>query len=200
MRIENARVVMAALALAGTAHADAAPTLLHAELDPLPFANQPGYGVQIGIRHPALRGVRVAIASFALDVPDFIAHTFYGDGIDQRVRPSGAIYGLYYFNAPGKDGFAVGASVRYLRTRYEHESDPSLTADIDEISPEVIVGYQWHPMNGRFYLQPWFALGVTVWRDRGTHLGSDPATSPIVLDPLPVSPFFTVNLGYEYSL
>ena len=176
-----------AIALAGTARAD---TLLHAELDPLTFSNQPGYGGQIGIRHPALHGVRIAIASFALHVPDFLGHILNGEDIDQRVRPSGAIYGLYYFKGPGHDGLAVGASIRYLRIHYELESDSAMDLDISEISPELIAGYQWHPLHNGFYLQPWFALGVTVWRDKSLGFVDEP----------PVSPFFTVNIGYELSL
>jgi hypothetical protein len=181
-----------------SAEIDVPPTLIHAELDPLTFANYPGYGGQIGLRHPALRGVRVAVASFALHVPDILSQKLNGGGIDQRVRPSGAIYGLYYFEKTGVDGFAIGASIRYLRIRYTDESEPSRTTDVREISPEVIAAYQWHPWKGRFYIQPWFALGVTVWRQGSLALGPDPA--PIVVDPWPVSPFFTFNLGYEYAL
>ncbi len=199
MRLEKAALAILVSISVAYAGPTSTPTVIHAELDPLPFANQPGYGGQIGVRHPALRGVRLAIASFALHVPDVLSHALNRGDVDQRVRPSGAIYGLYYFGAPGEDGFAVGASVRYLRQRYTDEADASLTADVGELSPELIVGYQWHPMKGRFYLQPWFALGVTVWRDRGLHLGADPANAAVV-DPLPVSPFFTVNVGYEYAL
>lgn len=187
MAFENALVVLAVTT--GLAYADA-PTLVHAELDPLTFANQPGYGGQLGVRHPALRGVRLAIASFALHVPDVLSGLLGNDGVDQRVRPSGAIYGLYYFHAPGEDGFVVGASIRYLRIHYEVEDDPSMELDISEISPEAIVGYQWHPWKGRFYLQPWFAVGVTMWRNKSLDFAYEP----------PVSPFFTVNIGYEYGL
>ena len=45
------------------AHADG--VVVVGEFDPLPFVNR-GYGVQIGIRHPKLKGVRVAAASFSL--------------------------------------------------------------------------------------------------------------------------------------
>ncbi len=183
------KALVAIALVAGTARADD-QTLLHAELDPLTFANQPGYGGQIGVRHPALHGVRIAIASFALHVPDVLSGLLGNDGVDQRVRPSGAIYGLYYVGPPGKDGLAIGASLRYLRIRYELESDPAMRIDVSELSPEVIAGYQWHPLDGRFYVQPWFALGVTVWRSRGLGFAYEP----------PVSPFFTVNVGYELAL
>lgn len=188
MRLQNAAMVLAILLAASAARADS--TVIHAELDPLTFANQPGYGGQIGVRAPQLRGVRLAIASFALHVPDVLTGLLGNDGIDQRVRPSGALYGLYYFAPPGHDGFAVGASLRYLRLRYTEDATQA-QLDVSEVSPEVIVGYQWHPLHGRFYLQPWFALGVTVWRSRELALG---------VDEPPVSPFFTVNVGYEYAL
>ncbi len=171
---------------------DQPPPLVHAEVDPLPFANG-GYGAQIGIRHPALHGVRVAIASFSLHEPDLISQ-IGNDGFDVRVRPSGAIYVLYYPAAPGRDGFSFGGSVRYLRLRYEHDDAPGERAEISEISPEAIVGYQWHPFHGGFYLQPWLALGVTL------HKSGDPTVGGHTYDELPISPFFTVNIGYELSL
>lgn len=164
--------------------------IVHAEVDPLPFATG-GYGGQLGVRHPALHGVRLALASFSLHVPDVVAQ-LGNDGFDVRVRPSAALYALYYFSAPGEDGFAVGGSLRYLRLRYAHDDEPGARADTRELSPEVIVGYQWHPFDNGFYVQPWFALGVTLLRD------GDPIVDGRRYDPMPVSPFFTVNLGYEH--
>lgn len=182
-----------AIVLAISAVAAADPVVVHAELDPLPFVNS-GYGGQLGVRHPALGGVRLAIASFSLHVPDPIAQMGSNDGFDQRVRPSGALYALYYFRAAGRDGFAVGGSLRYLRVRYQHDDVFGERADTREVSPEAIVGYQWHPFDNGFYLQPWFALGISVWRD------GEPVVGPHRYDALPVSPFFTVNVGYEHAL
>lgn len=192
------RLVLAvAIAFAVTVIAAAAPAhadpLVHAELDPLTFANG-GYGGQLGIRHPALHGVRLAIASFSLHVPDALSQIGGNDGFDERVRPSGALYALYYFAPPGHDGFSVGGSIRYLRIRYEHDAEPGERADISQLSPEAIVGYQWHPFHNGFYLQPWFALGVALWT-RG-----EPVVGSHRYDALPVSPFFTVNIGYEHAL
>jgi hypothetical protein len=166
---------------------------LHAELDPLTFANG-GYGGQLGIRHPALHGVRLAVASFSLHVLDALARIGGNDGFDLRVRPSGALYALYYAHAAGHDGLAIGASVRYLRLRYEHDDVPGHRADVTELSPEVIIGYQWHPFHDAFYLQPWLALGVTVSRRGEAIVGNKH------YDELPVQPFFTVNIGWELRL
>lgn len=185
------------LATSSGARADDAPpgeaVRLHAELDPLTFANG-GYGGQIGIRHPALHGVRLAIASFSLHVPDPLAQVGGNDGFDLRVRPSAALYALYYLRTPGRDGFAVGTSLRYLRLRYEHDDVPGARADTSELSPEAIVGYQWHPFHNGFYLQPWLALGVTVVRS------GEPTVGSHRYEPLPVQPFFTVNIGWEQRL
>ena len=63
-----------------------------------------------------------------------------------------------------------------------------------ELSPEAIVGYQWYPFHNGFYLQPWLALGVTVLR-RG-----EPLVDGQRYDPLPIQPFFTVNIGWEQRL
>src|SRR5205823_1416113 len=77
-----------------------------------------------------------------------------------------AIYILYYRSPPGHDGFAFGGSVRFLRLRYEHDDVPGEHADVQEISPELIVGYQWHPFHAGlqpgFYAQPWIALGAVL--------------------------------------
>lgn len=166
---------------------------LHAELDPLTFANG-GYGGQLGIRHPALHGVRLAVAGFSLHVPDALARFGGNDGFDLRVRPSGALYALYYGHAAEHDGLAIGASLRYLRLRYEHDDVPGHQAEVTELSPEVIIGYQWHPLHGAFYLQPWLALGVTVSRRGEAIVGNKHYDEP------PIQPFFTVNIGWELRL
>jgi hypothetical protein len=183
--------LLSLLLLAHTARADDR-VYLHAELDPLTFANG-GYGGQLGVRLPQLRGVRLAIASFSLHVPDVLSQ-IGNAGFDERVEPSAALYVLYYFRPAGHDGFSVGGSVRWLRVRFEHDAEPGLEAHIKELSPEAIVGYQWHPFHNGFYLQPWFALGVTLWRDH------DPVVGTHRYSELPVSPFFTVNIGYEQAL
>jgi len=195
----SARLLTGALLVATASTAAAEAPLVHAEVDPLTFALR-GYGGQIGLRHPALRGVRLAVASFALDVPDVIERHDGNAGWDKRVRPSAALYALYYTAAPGHDGFALGASLRYLRPRYINlDGDgpagaPLPHADVEELSPELIVGYQWHPFDGVFYVQPWAALGITAWR-RG-----EPRVDGWVYDEPTVSPFFTVNLGWELGL
>jgi len=192
VRVRLALALIAATPVVAFAD-DADRTYVHAEVDPLPFVNG-GYGGQLGVRHPALHGVRLALASFSLHVPDPIAQIGGNDGFDQRVRPSGALYALYYLKPPGQNGFSVGGSIRYLRVRYEHDDVPGEQADTREISPEVIVGYQWHPFHNGLYVQPWFALGVTLWRGGSLEVGAEK------YEPLPVSPFFTVNIGYEHGL
>jgi hypothetical protein len=164
---------------------------VHAEVDPFPFATG-RWGVQVGARPAALRGVRLSIASFSVDVPDVVTELGGNDGFHLDVRPlSGALYALYYFAPPGEDGFTVGGSVRYLRLRYSHD-DERVATDVRELSPEVIVGYQWHPFRNGFYVQPWLALGVVLLRS------DEPTVGTHVYDELPVSVFFTANLGYEH--
>src|SRR5690242_4905035 len=123
-----------------TAHADPTrPTLVDGECDPFPFATG-GYGCQVGIRPAALHGARISLASFSIDVPDVIAEVNGNDGFDVEVRPSLALYVLYYLHAPGQDGVAVGGSLRYLRWRYRHDDFPGEEATTREVSPEAIVG------------------------------------------------------------
>lgn len=168
-----------------------ADTLVHAEVDPFPFATG-RYGVQVGVRPAALGGVRLSVASFSLDVPDVIAELGGNDGFDLDVRPgSGAVYALYYLAAPGRDGLAIGGSLRYLRLRYSHDAEAG-AADVAELSPEAIIGYQWHPFDNGFYVQPWLALGVVLWRSGDATVGAH------TYDELPISVFFTANVGYEH--
>jgi hypothetical protein len=163
---------------------------VHVEVDPFPFATG-RWGVQVGGRPAALHGVRLSIASFSVDVPDVVAELGGNDGFHLDVRPlSGALYALYYFASPGQDGFTVGGSVRYLRLRYSHD-DENVSTDVREVSPEAIVGYQWHPFHNGFYVQPWLALGVVLWRSGKASVGMH------TYDELPISVFFTANVGYE---
>ena len=185
-------VLVLALSLPSRAHADERVRLF-AELDPLTFANA-GYGSQLGIRHPALRGVRIAVASFSLHVPDVVSQLGGNDGFDLRVRPSAALYVLYYFSPPGRGGFAVGGSLRYLRLRYRHDDVAGEEANVGELSPEAILAYQWHPFKNGFYVQPWVALGVALSHDGKAVVG------PHTYNELPVIPFFTVNVGWELAL
>jgi hypothetical protein len=188
------RAVLVSLWLiASPALADEPRTYVHGEVDPLTFANS-GYGGQLGIRLPALDGVRVAIASFSLHVPDLVSQLGGNDGFHVRVRPSGALYVLYYFAPAGHDGVALGGSVRYLRIEYDHDSAPGVTANVSEISPEAIIGYQWHPFHNGFYLQPWLALGVALSHSAPAVVGTH------TYNEAPVSPFATVNIGWERGL
>jgi hypothetical protein len=188
-----------AAALPGTARADKPelePLLLDVEIDPLPFARR-GYGVQFGVRHPALRGVRISIANFSLDVPGFAAELGGNDGFELRVRWSPALYVLYYLAPPGRNGFAFGGAVRLLRLRYRHESEAG-EAEATDLAPEAIAAYQWHPLpNGAargLYVQPWIGLSATVLSRGERTVGSR------TYEPLPIQPFFTVNIGWELSL
>lgn len=180
-------LIVAGLAIAGPVRAD--DVRLHAELDPLPFVRA-GYGGQIGVRDDARFGrIRFAVASFALDVPDFAAQLGGNDDFHIRVRPSAAVYALYYLS-PSRDGFAVGGSLRYLRLRYTHDASDAHD-DTRELGPEAIVAYKFHPTRFGFYVQPWFGLSATLWRSH------DPVVGTHAYDALPLQAFFTVNLGWE---
>lgn len=198
-----ARVLALALAMSaalpGTARADKPalePLLVDVEIDPLPFARR-GYGVQLGVRHPALRGVRISVANFSLDVPGFAAELGGNDGFEVRVRWSPALYVLYYLAPAGRNGFAFGGAVRFLRLRYRHEAEAG-EAEASDLAPEAIAAYQWHPLpNGAargLYVQPWIGLSATVLSRGERTVGTR------TYEPLPIQPFFTVNIGWELAL
>ena len=190
MFIARAAVLTLAV-LAGSARAD--DTVVHGELDPITFASS-GYGVQLGVRPAALVHVRLAIDSFALDVPDFAGQLGGNDGFHVHVRPSVVVYAFYYLAPAGNDGFFGGLSTRYLRWHYTHDGAPGQSTNVDEISPEVVVGYQWHPFHNGFYVQPLASAGVVLWHHGSRTVGS------FAFDQLAVSPFATVNLGWELRL
>jgi hypothetical protein len=176
--------------LTATAAADEPSLHVHAEVDPLPFV-QKGYGAQIGWRDDSvIRGLRFAVASFSLDVPDFAAELGGNDDFHIRVRPSGAAYVLYYLQH-SRNSVLVGGSIRVLRLSYTHDDVANTHDDVSEISPEAIVGYMWHPTKYGFYLQPWFGLSATVWRSH------DPRVGDRMYEPPALNAFFTVNLGFE---
>jgi hypothetical protein len=200
MKSVGAILALVAVVTVGTAaaHADdeqpaAKKTMVDLECDPFPFATG-GYGCQVGVRFAELQAVRFSIASFSVNVPDVITEIGGNEGFHLKARPSGAVYILYYFSPMGHDGFAVGGALRYLRFRYRHDDVPGVEANTRELSPEAIVGYQWHPFENGFYLQPWIGLSITAIRD------GEPEVGDKRYDPLPVQPFFTVNIGWELQL
>ena len=165
------------------------PLRLYPEIDPLPFALG-GYGTQLGVRHDdVVPRLRVALASFALDVPDAVAELGGNDGFGIQVRPSAAVYVLYYHG-----NIALGGAMRYLRLRYTHDDVDDVHRDTRELSPEAIVGYRWHPTSYGFYVQPWLGLSATLWRSDETRVGDR------TYDPMPVQLFVTVNVGWELVL
>ena len=187
-----ARTALATVAIhAGAARAD--DTLVHGEVDPLTFAGG-GYGVQLGIRPAALGHVRLAVDSFALDVPDFAGQLGGNDGFHVHVRPSVVVYAFYYVAPPGRDGFFAGVSARYIRWHYTHDAAPAQSTNVDELGPELVAGYQWHPFDNGFYVQPLVSAGITAW-----HRGSR-SVGTATYDPLAISPFATINLGWELRL
>ena len=177
---------------AGGASADE-PHRLHVEVDPLPFALG-GYGGQIGYRAAALPRLRVAVASFALDVPDAVAQLDDdNDRFHVRVRPSGAIYFLYFLSG-ARGGWVAGGSVRSLRLEYTHDDAPGAETRLVELSVEAIAGYKWHPWDAGFYLQPWVTVARTLTRS------DDAVVEGREYQQMFLQLFATVNLGWELAL
>ena len=180
------------LGAAGRAAADE-PHRLHAEVDPLPFALG-GYGGQIGYRAAQLPRLRFAAASFALEVPDLVAQLDDdNDGFHLKVRPSGALYCLYFLSGT-RGGWVAGGSLRYLRLEYSHDQVPGRATRLGELSIEAIAGYKWHPWAAGFYLQPWLTIARAIART------DEPVVGDRTYQPMFVQLFATVNLGWEIAL
>lgn len=180
------------LVLTGSSAADESPNSahrVHLELDPLPFALG-GHGVQIGWRPAQLPELRIALANFALGIPDSVAQIdSANDGFGLDVRPTPALF-VHYLRGP-RSGFAIGGSLRYLRLRY---SRGDTTADTEEVSLEAIAGYRWFPSSSGFYVHPWLGLSRALRTSGRAEIDGVTYSSP------PVQPFATVNLGWELSL
>ncbi len=160
---------------------------LSLEVDPQPFILG-GYGIQPGVRFGHLR---FALGNFRLEVPDVITELGGNDGFHQELRHSNSLYVLYFLE--DRTGFAFGGSLRLLRLSTTFDGEPD-TAKTWEIGPEAIAGYKWHPTRHGFYVMPWVALGVTLYRSDDATVGTH------TYDPMPVNLFATVNLGWEVSL
>ncbi|HEU5057439.1 MAG TPA: hypothetical protein VFU21_12970 [Kofleriaceae bacterium] len=187
--------LLAVLLIAGAALPARAeePHRLHAEVDPLPFALG-GYGGQVGYRAAALPRLRIALASFALEVPDAVAQLDDdNDGFHVRVRPSGALY-LLYFLSGSRGGWVAGGSLRVLRLAYSHDGAPGETTRLRELSIEAIGGYKWHPWDAGFYLQPWVTIA------RAVHRTGDAVVGGREYQQMFLQLFATVNLGWELAL
>lgn len=177
---------------AGAASADE-PHRLHVEVDPLPFILG-GYGGQIGVRTRQAPRLRFAVASFALDVPDLVTQLDSdNDGFHLRVRPSGALYCLYFLSGTG-GGWVAGGSLRYLRLEYTHDDVAGAEREVGELSVEAIGGYKWHPWDAGFYLQPWLTVARALARSDDAVVGGHRYQQMVL------QLFATVNLGWELAL
>lgn len=171
--------------LPAIAHAD--DVRLHVEVDPQPFLLG-GYGFQPGVRYNHLR---VAVGNFRLDVPDAITELGGNEGFHQTVRHSTSLYILYFLK--DRSGLAFGGSIRLLRPSFTHD-DEAGEAKVWEIGPEAIIGYKWQPTSYGFYVMPWVAAGVTLYRSGDMTVGTQ------TYDPVPINLFATVNIGWEWKL
>ncbi|HUS33174.1 MAG TPA: hypothetical protein VMZ53_31950 [Kofleriaceae bacterium] len=182
----RAAIVLLLVLAASPARADN-DVRLHLEIDPQPFILG-GYGIQPGIRYNHLRA---ALGNFRLNVPDAVAQLGGNDGFHQHVRHSNALYILYFLDEGS--GFAFGGSMRLLRLSYTRDGETE-TARTWELGPEAIAGYKWQPTDYGFYVMPWVAIGVTLY-----HHG-EPTVAGRTYDPLPVSLFGTMNVGWDFWL
>ena len=181
------KIALLLVLLSSVAHAEDRDLRIHLEIDPQPFILG-GYGIQPGVRYNHLRA---GLGNFSLDVPDAIAQLGGNDGFHQHVRPSNALYILYFLN--DRSGLAFGGSLRLLRLSTTRDGETE-TAKTWEFGPEAIAGYKWMPTKYGFYVMPWVAVGVTLYRNH------DATVAGRTYDPLPVNLFATVNIGYELSL
>jgi hypothetical protein len=182
-----------ALVLIGLASSNAAAEddiRLHLEIDPQPFILG-GYGIQPGVRYNRLR---VALGNFRLDVPDAITEIGGNEGWHQHLRHSNALYILYFLDKGGAgSGFAFGGSLRLLRLSFTRDGETE-TAKIWEFGPEAIAGYKWQPTDYGFYVMPWVAVGVTLYRSGEATVGGE------TYDALPLNLFATANIGWDFWL
>lgn len=166
------------------------PHRFHLELDPQPFVLG-GHGVQVGWRPKWLPELRIAIANFALDLPDAVAQ--FDDknkGFHLSVLPTPALFVHAIYK-----GFLLGGSLRYLRLEYTHDDFAGELSTTQDISLEVIGGYRWFPTtNLGFYVHPWLGLSTSLHQSGSKQVGDRSYKE------LPIQPFFTVNLGWELAL
>lgn len=185
--MRDMRALLALLLCLAPTSAYADDVRLHLEIDPQPFILG-GYGIQPGIRYNHLRA---GLGNFRLNVPDLLTELGGNEGFHQTVRHSNALYILYFLEEGS--GFAFGGSIRVLRLSYTFDGETD-TATVWELGPEAIAGYKWQPTDYGFYVMPWVAVGVTLYRN------GEPTVGTHEYDPLPLNMFGTVNVGWDFWL
>lgn len=91
-------------------------------------------------------------------------------------------------------GLVAGGSLRYLRYEYTHDDFAGERARGGEVSIEAIIGFKWHLGGFGFYLQPWLGISRGLFDNGSSTVGDRDYEQPIL------SPFATVNLGWELEL
>lgn len=71
---------------------------------------------------------------------------------------------------------------------------PDAETRVGELSIEAIAGYQWHPWQAGFYLQPWVTVARPLARS------ADPVVGDHAYQAMFLQLFATVNLGWEIAL
>jgi hypothetical protein len=97
------------------------------ETDPFDFFLD-GYGIVVGDRPAQIPNWRLALATFALDLPQFLVELDDANqGFGMRIDHGFGATGSYYFSEES-GGFYVGPTVGYLIAEYTHAEVPNEVA------------------------------------------------------------------------
>jgi hypothetical protein len=186
-----------ASALAGTARADNAVSTSSEheparwrfvlEIDPINYAVRGGWSATAFVRPGPLPHWRFGASIYAGDLPSFAME----EGWAARIEPGMAVHAQYFLSRDAK-GFFLGALASLNRWDYTFEG-MSGSARVDEVSVMPAIGYQWFPFGDGLVIKPWLGVGIPLYARGEATLGTETHDRAI-----PVAPFATLHLGYQF--
>ena len=163
------------------------PWRVVAEIDPLNYVLRSGWSATAFVRPGPLPHWRFGASMYAGDLPGFAIE----DGWEARIEPGFALH-VHYFLSREARGWFFGGLVSLNRWRYTLV-DARRSIDVDETSVMPAIGYQWFPFGRGLVIKPWLGVGIPVYATREPSIGDETHDRAI-----PVAPFVTVHLGYEF--
>lgn len=164
------------------------------ETDPGSFVLD-GYSLNVFMSPKEYPDYRVGMALFSFEFPDFIVDSNSKNANKNWLLKTQIGTDLYFdrtFIRRKSGEWIIGLIAVFFNNHLSNESSPTERRQFQQLSLGLRSGFIWYPLNGGFYLNPWFAV------TRNWKLGGENAINGNQYFIQKYSPFGSVHVGYKF--